>query len=86
MDINWPNEVLRNIELAEDLIGTVFAISSEKIHMEAWDDKKSISHWRHLMTIANNDLHSLRVEKNSAVEEIVEDYRALSKQLMHSAD
>lgn len=43
MDINWSNEQLQNLELAEDLIDTVFAIASEKIHMEAWDDKKSIS-------------------------------------------
>ncbi|MFA0999065.1 MULTISPECIES: hypothetical protein [Pseudomonas syringae group] len=85
-DINWSNEQLQNLELAEDLIDTVFAHASEKIHTEAANDEKTISYWHRLMTSANNDRHSLRVEKSSAVAAIVDHYKALSKQLMQSTD
>ncbi|MEE4750361.1 hypothetical protein V2K65_25825 [Pseudomonas alliivorans] len=82
MDINKSNEQLQNLELAEDLIDTVFALASEKLYKEAGNYQKSISHWHRLMTTANNDRHTLRIEKNSAVKAIVERYKALLMQLM----
>ncbi|OPE56834.1 hypothetical protein BTW15_27680 [Pseudomonas syringae pv. tomato] len=84
MDINKSNEQLQNLELAEDLIDTVFALASEKFYKEAGNDQKSISHWHRLMTTANNDRHTLRIEKSSAVKAIVERYKALLMQLMQS--
>nr|WP_260630630.1 hypothetical protein [Pseudomonas syringae]UVN17972.1 hypothetical protein pPsy0479b_00014 [Pseudomonas syringae] len=39
MDINKSNEQLQNLELAEDLIDTVFALASEKLYKEAGNDK-----------------------------------------------
>nr|UVN17973.1 hypothetical protein pPsy0479b_00015 [Pseudomonas syringae] len=36
------------------------------------------------MTTANNDRHTLRIEKSSAVKAIVERYKALLMQLMQS--
>ncbi|MFA0946102.1 MULTISPECIES: hypothetical protein [Pseudomonas syringae group] len=84
MDINKSNEQLQNLELAEDLIDTVFALASEKLYKEAGNDQKSISHWHRLMTTANNDRHTLRIEKSSAVKAIVERYKALLMQLMQS--
>ncbi|MBI6847547.1 hypothetical protein YA0010_10740 [Pseudomonas syringae] len=71
MDINKSNEQLQNLELAEDLIDTVFALASEKLYKEAGNDQKSISHWHRLMTTANNDRHTLRTEKSSAVKAVV---------------
>ena len=84
IDINKSNEQLQNLELAEDLIDTVFALASEKLYKEAGNDEKSIFHWHHLMTTANNDRHTLRIEKSSAVKASVERYKALSMQLMQS--
>lgn len=84
VDINKSNEQLQNLELAEDLIDTVFALASEKLYKETGNDKKSICHWHRLMTTANNDRHTLRIEKSSAVKAIVERYKALSMQLMQS--
>nr|WP_260630506.1 hypothetical protein [Pseudomonas syringae]UVN18310.1 hypothetical protein pPsy0462c_00051 [Pseudomonas syringae] len=40
MDINKSNEQLQNLELAEDLIDTVFALASEKLYKEAGNDPK----------------------------------------------
>ena len=57
---------------------------TEKLYKEAGNDEKSIFHWHHLMTTANNDRHTLRIEKSSAVKAIVERYKALSMQLMQS--
>lgn len=84
MDIKKSNEQLQNLELAEDLIDTVFALASEKLNKEAGNDQKSMSHWHRLMTTANNDRHTLRIEKSSAVKAIVERYKALLMQLMQS--
>nr|WP_172689835.1 hypothetical protein [Pseudomonas fluorescens] len=84
MDINKSNEQLQNLELAEDLIDTAFALASEKLYKEAGNDQKSISHWHRLMTTANNDRHTLRIEKSSAVKAVVERYKALLMQLMQS--
>ena len=84
IDINKSNEQLQNLELAEDLIDTVFALASEKLYKEAGNDEKSISHWHRLMTTANNDRHTLGIEKSSAVKAIIERYKALSMQLMQS--
>ncbi|MCF5551398.1 hypothetical protein GIV17_24365 [Pseudomonas syringae] len=84
MDINKSNEQLQNLELAEDLIDTVFALASKKLYKEAGNDQKSISHWHRLMTTANNDRHTLRIEKSSAVKAVVERYKALLMQLMQS--
>ena len=42
MAINKSNEQLQNLELAEDLIDTVFALASEKLYKEAGNDEKSI--------------------------------------------
>lgn len=80
--MNWSNEQLHNLELAEDLMDTVIAIASGEIHKDGETEKEAVDQWKLIRSQVETERQALRIHDVDAVRMAITRYTGWSHQLL----